>query len=168
MEILQPFLRKPWENYFNMCFHLLLFVFFPSCISFFLWPGTNFYMLTSLTSQEKSHLIVRFSPQSGRYHFQFNSFLLTVLLCADLERGCLAEWCLGEVPRGLCGTGVREVLLGRRLLPCLSPFGGGGKAGGLGVLWWELRASLQHLGEFNAASPWRQTGLCCSELGCAG
>lgn len=75
VEILQPLLRKPWENYSDICFHLLLFAFSP-LVFLFLWPRTNFSVLTILTIPKKPHLSVRISLLSGMQWCQLNSSLL--------------------------------------------------------------------------------------------
>lgn len=94
VEILQPLLRKPWENYSDICFHLLLFAFSP-LVFLFLWPRTNFSMLTILTIPKKFHLSVGTSPRRGMQWSQLNSSLLPAVSRAALQRFCV-KWCLGE------------------------------------------------------------------------
>lgn len=71
MEILQPFLRNPWENYFNM-FPSSTFLHFSPLVFLFLWPSTNFYMLTALCIWQTLHCSAGLSPWSSTYRFQWN------------------------------------------------------------------------------------------------
>lgn len=96
VEILQPLLRKPWENYSDICFHLLLFAFSP-LVFLFLWPRTNFSMLTILPIPKKFHLSVRISPRSGMQRFQFNSTLLPAVSLQPC-RGFVLNDASGRVP----------------------------------------------------------------------
>lgn len=100
---------------------IFCFLHFSPLVFLFLWPGTNFYMLTILTIQKKFHFVVRISPRSGMHHFQLNSFLLTVLSGAALKMPV----CSSDALERLSGKRREEgavSTLHLRLLMCLSTF----------------------------------------------